>query len=165
VLFAPLTKAHDRAAFDCGDEALNHWFKQVARQHRDKGISSTFVAVADASSIDVLGYYSLSLAELVNGDLPATQRKLMPQKIPAFRLGRLAVSLEHQGRQIGQHLLFDAIDRATRAAKDVGGVGIVVNAKPTAVGFYQQYGFEMMADHPHNLFLLMADEPLLKARG
>lgn len=155
MLFAPLTKAHDRAAFDCGDDALNHWFKQVARQHRDKGISSTFVAAANASSAEVFGYYSLSLTELVNDALPNAQRKLMPQKIPAFRLGRLAVSLQHRGRRIGQHLLFDAIDRATRAAKDVGGVGIVVNAKPTAVGFYQQYGFELMADHPHNLFLLL----------
>lgn len=155
MLFAPLTKAHDRAAFDCGDEALNHWFKQVARQHRDKGISSTFVAVADVASTAVFGYYSLSLTELVNDALPSVQRKSMPQKIPAFRLGRLAVSLQHQGRQIGQHLLFDAIDRATRAAKDVGGVGIAVNAKPAAVGFYQQYGFEVMADHPLNLFLLL----------
>lgn len=155
MLFAPLTKAHDRAAFDCGDDALNHWFKQVARQHRDKGISSTFVAVADVSSAEVFGYYSLSLTELVNDALPSVQRKVMPQRVPAFRLGRLAVSLQHRGRKIGQHLLFDAIDRATRAAKDVGGVGMVVNAKPTAVGFYQQYGFELMADHPHNLFLLL----------
>ncbi len=155
MLFAPLTKAHDRAAFDCGDEALNHWFKQVARQHRDKGISSIFVAVADAASTEVFGYYSLSLTGFVNDALPTAQRKLMPQKVPAFRLGRLAVSLQHRGRQIGQHLLFDAIDRATRAAKDVGGAGIVVNAKPTAVGFYRQYGFELMADHPHNLFLLI----------
>ena len=155
MLFAPLTKAHDRTAFDCGDEALNHWFKQVAHQHRDKGISSTFVAVAGASSAEVLGYYSLSLTELVNDALPAAQQKVIPQKIPAFRLGRLAVSLQHRGGKIGQHLLFDAIDRATRAAKDVGGVGIVVNAKPKAVGFYQQYGFELMADHPHNLFLVI----------
>lgn len=155
MLFAPLTKAHDRVAFDCGDDALNHWFKQVARQHRDKGISSTFVAVADAASAEVFGYYSLSLTELVNDAMPTAQRKLMPQKIPAFRLGRLAVSQQHQARQIGQHLLFDAIDRATRAAKEVGGVGIVVNAKPLAVGSYQPYGFEVMADHPHNLFLLL----------
>jgi len=28
-----------------------------------------------------------------------------------------------------------------------------VNAKPSAVGFYQQYGFEQMSDHPNNLFL------------
>lgn len=155
MLFAPLTKSHDRAAFDCGDDALNHWFKQVARQHRDKGISSTFVAVGDASSVEVFGYYSLSLTELVNDALPTAQRKLMPQRVPAFRLGRLAVSLQHRGQKIGQHLLFDAIDRATRAAKDVSGVGIVVNAKPTAVGFYQQFGFDLMADHPHNLFLLL----------
>ena len=50
-------------------------------------------------------------------------------------------------------MLFDAIDRATRIASEVGGVGLVVDAKPVAVEFYQKYGFEQMADHPQNLFL------------
>jgi hypothetical protein len=41
----------------------------------------------------------------------------------------------------------------TRIAKEVGGIGLVVNAKLSAVGFYQKYGFEQMADHQLNLFL------------
>ena len=50
-------------------------------------------------------------------------------------------------------MLFDAITRTTRIANEIGGIGLVVNAKPTAVNFYQHYGFEQMADHPQNLFL------------
>jgi len=50
-------------------------------------------------------------------------------------------------------MLFDAIDRVTRIASEVGGIGLVVNAKPPAVEFHKRYGLEQMADHPLNLFL------------
>ena len=151
MLVLPLNKGHDRKGFDCGDAELNSWFCQVARQHKEKGVSSTFVAVSDVASTQVLGFYAISLAELVNADLPAQYRKRLPIKVPAFRLGRLATAKGHQGKRIGEFMLFDAIDRVTRIA--VGGIGLVVNAKLSAVDFYNRYGFEQMADHPHNLFL------------
>lgn len=153
MLVLPLNDRHDRSGFDCGDDELNRWFAQVARQHKKKGVSSTFVAVADEASTEALGFYAISLAELVNADLPAQYRKRLPGKVPVFRLGRLATAKNHQGRRIGEFMLFDAIDRVTRIALEVGGAGLVVNAKPAAVGFYQQYGFEQMMDHPQNLFV------------
>jgi GNAT superfamily N-acetyltransferase len=153
MLVLPLNDRHDRKAFDCGDDDLNRWFNQVARQHKEKGVSSTFVIVASEDSAEVLGFYAISLAEMVNAYLPAPYRKRLPEKVPVFRLGRLATAKSHQGKRIGQFMLFDAIDRVTRIAKEIGGVGIVVNAKLSAVGFYQQYGFEQMPDHPQNLFL------------
>lgn len=153
MIFLPLNSQHDRKGFDCGNDDLNRWFSQVARQHKDRGVSSTFVAVADSTSTEVLGYYAITIAELVNVDLPEQYRKRLPEKVLVFRLGRLAASVRHKGQRIGESLLFDAIDRITRISQEVGGVGIVVNAKPTAIDFYKQYGFEQMADHPLNLFL------------
>ena len=153
MLVLPLNDRHDRKGFDCGDADLNGWLSQTARQHKEKGVSSTFVLVAEETSTEVLGFYAISLAELVNADLPAQYRKRLPTRVPVFRLGRLATSLQHRGKGIGEHLLFDAIDRVTRIAQEVGGIGLVVNAKHSAVDFYQQYGFEQMADHTPNLFL------------
>ena len=153
MLVLPLSDGHDRKGFDCGDNDLNRWFAQVARQHKERGVSSTFVAVADEASTEVLGFYAINLAELVNTDLPAQYRKRLPEKVSVFRLERLATAKRHQGKRIGEFMLFDAMDRATRIAQEVVGVGLVVNAKPSAVGFYQQYGFEQMSDHPRNLFL------------
>lgn len=153
MLALPLHDGHDRKGFDCGDDELNRWLQQVARQHKDKRVSSTFVVVADASSTHVLGFYALNPAEVVNADLPAKLGKRLPLKVPVFRLGRLASAKSHQGRGIGEFMLFDAIDRVTRIAAEVGGVGLVVNAKPGAIDFYRRYGFEPMADHPHHLFL------------
>lgn len=153
MLVLPLNDGHDRKGFDCGDVEPNDWLSQTARQHKEKGVSSTFVAVADETSAEVLGFYAISLAELVNSDLPAQYRKRLPTKVPVFRLGRLATAKRHQGKGIGEHMLFDAIDRVTRIAQEVCGIGLVVNAKQSAVEFYKRYGFEQMADHPHNLFL------------
>lgn len=153
MLVLPLNNGHDRKGFDCGDAELNSWFAQVARQHKEKGVSSTFVAVDNEAGKEVLGFYAISLAELVNTDLPAQYRKRLPTKVPVFRLGRLATAKSHERKRIGEYMLFDAIDRATRISKEVGGIGLVVNAKLSAVGFYNRYGFEQMADHPLNLFL------------
>lgn len=153
MIFLPLNSQHDRKGFDCGNDDLNRWFYQVARQHKDRGVSSTFVVVSDSTSEEVLGYYAITVAELMNVDLPEQYRKRLPEKVPVFRLGRLAVSVRHKGQRIGESLLFDVIDRITRISQEVGGVGIVVNAKLSAIDFYKQYGFEQMADHPLNLFL------------
>jgi GNAT superfamily N-acetyltransferase len=118
-----------------------------------KGLSSTFVVAVDETSPEVLGFYAISLAELVNAELPEQYRKRLPVKVPVFCLGRLAIDRRHQGKGMGEHLLFDAIDRVTCIAKEVGGIGLVVDAKRSAIGFYERYGFEPMADHPQNLFL------------
>ena len=153
MLVLPLSKWHDRSNFDCGDSQLNSWFAQVAKQHKEKGVSSTFVVASNENHSEVVGFYAISMAELINGDLPEKTRKQLPLKVPVFRLGRLATSKLHQRRGIGEFMLFDAIDRVSRIATEVGGVGLVVDAKPTAVDFYKRYGFESMADHQQHLFL------------
>ena len=101
----------------------------------------------------MLGFYAITIAELVIADIPVQYRKRLPDKVPVFRLGRLATANQYKGQRIGESLLFDAINRVTRIAGEIGGVGIVVNAKPSAIEFYQRYGFEQMADHSLNLFL------------
>jgi predicted GNAT family N-acyltransferase len=153
MLVLPLNEGHDKKGFDCGDDDLNRWFSQVAKQHKEKRVSSTFVIVAEEASTEVLGFYAINPAEVVNDDLSVNVGKRLPLKVLIFRLGRLAISKNHQGKRMGEFLLFDAIDRATRIAAEVGGVGLVVNAKLNAVNFYKKYGFEQMLDHSHNLFL------------
>ncbi len=153
MLILPLNNGHDRKGFDCGDVELNRWFSTVARQHKEKRISSTFVAASDEASTEVLGYYAISLTELINTALPEHHQRKLPFRVPVFRLGRLATARIHQGKGVGEFMLFDALDRVTRIGNEIGGVGLVVNAKPSAIAFYQQYGFEQMADHPSNLFL------------
>jgi len=50
----PLDATHDRAGFDCGEEPLNRYLQQVARQHIAKGITSLgFLWIIDGSQCHV----------------------------------------------------------------------------------------------------------------
>ncbi|NOU22370.1 MAG: N-acetyltransferase, partial [Methyloglobulus sp.] len=107
----PLTGNHNRQNFDCGRAELNNWLRQVARQHQDKGLSKTFVAIQDKESTGICGFYALTLAEIDRCFLPDAYQKKLPQRIPGVRLGRLAVDLRYQNKGLGELLLVDAISR------------------------------------------------------
>ena len=149
----PLTGSHDRQGFDCGRQELNEWLRQVARQHQEKGISKTFVAVLEEEPAIICGYYALTLTEVDTCELPENRRKKLPRMIPGVRLGRLAVAKLYQGRRLGQILLMDAIERTCRIHEHAGVVGLFVDAiDEHAADFYAHFGFETFADEPLKLF-------------
>lgn len=145
---------HDRQAFDCGRHELNDWLRQVARQHQDKGLSKTFVAIRESEPARIYGYYALTLAELENRHLPDAWRKKLPRRIPGVRLGRLAVDKAFQGKGLGELLLVDALTRAQRIFIEAGGIGLFVDAiDKQAAAYYLRYGFAAAPDNPLLLFL------------
>ena len=150
----PLAGDHDRQGFNCGRQELNDWLRQVARQHQDKGLSKTFVAVREEEPSRICGYCALSLAELENRHLPQAWRKKLPRRIPAVRLARLAVDRQYQGKGLGELLLVDALTRAQRIYAEAGGIGLFVDAlDEQAAGYYLNFGFEAAPDNPLLLFL------------
>ena len=150
----PLAGNHDRQGFDCGRQELNDWLRQVARQHQDKGLSKTFVALRDQEPARICGYYALTLAELENRHLPEAWRKKLPRRIPGVRLGRLAVDRQYQGKDLGKLLLIDALTRAQRIYTEAGGIGLFVDAlDEQAAGYYRRFGFAASPDNPLLLFL------------
>ncbi len=150
----PLTGSHDRQGFDCGRQELNDWLRQVARQHQDKGLSKTFVAIREEEPVRICGYLALTLAELENRHLPEAWRKKLPRRIPGVRLGRLAVDKVYQGKGLGELLLIDALTRAQRIYTEAGGIGLFVDAlDEAAAGYYRRFGFEASPDYPLLLFL------------
>ncbi len=149
----PLTGNHDRPGFDCGRQELNDWLRQVARQHQDKGLSRTFVAIREQEPARICGYYALTLAALENRHLPAIQRKKLPRRVPGVRLGRLAVDRRFQGKRLGELLLIDALARARRIHTEAGGIGLFVDAiDEPATGYYLRFGFQALPDNPLLLF-------------
>ena len=58
-----------------------------------------------------------------------------------LRLARLAVDSRVRGRGLGEQLLRFALGLALTMTEDYGCVGVVVDAKPGAEGFYARYGF------------------------
>jgi GNAT superfamily N-acetyltransferase len=145
----PLAGNHNRQSFDCGRVELNNWLRQVARQHQDKGLSKTFVAVREEDHTGICSFYALTLAEIDRRFLPESYQKRLPQRIPGVRLGRLAVDVHYQKKGLGELLLVDAISRALRIHQDAGVVGLFVDAlDDQASEFYRHYGFLAIPDHP-----------------
>lgn len=152
-----LTGIHNRAAFDCGRPELNDWLAKIARQHQEKGLSKTFVAVDGDALSRIWGYYALTLAELDTQGLPDTVRKKLPRVMPGIRLGRLAVDTTVQGKRLGGLLLVDAMERVRLVREHAGAVGLFIDAlDETAKGFYTRFGAVAFADAPLKLFLPVA---------
>lgn len=65
--------------------------------------------------------------------------------VPAILMGRLAVSLAHQGNRLGSALVADAFLRSGRS--EIAAYAMVVNAKDErAARFYEHLGFERLPD-------------------
>lgn len=149
-----IAKHHDRASFDCGDNALNDFFRLHARQSHEKGASKTFLAIGDDDQA-ILGFYSLSPASLVYDRAPEViKRGLARHEIPVFLLGRLAVATQVQNQGLGGQLLLSAGRRCLQVATQVGGVALHIDAKNERVAkWYMSYGAVPLLDAPLSLLL------------
>ncbi|HBO85182.1 MAG: GNAT family N-acetyltransferase [Nitrospirae bacterium GWC2_42_7] len=152
---APLSREHDRAAFDCGVAELNAFLKATARQHGEKGLSRTFVLTESDKSAVILGFFTLALCEITAEHLPPSYAAMYPKhSLPAVRLARLAVSLRHQGKGYGSLLVAEAVHRTILIADQAGNIGMFVDAKNArARDFYKHYGFVALPGQVKTLFL------------
>src|SRR6266511_400235 len=114
----PLGK-HDRAAFSCGIDALDDWFRFRAGQDERRNVARIFVAIDDRHGVIV--FYSLSSFTLSITDLPPEHAKRLPRydMIPAALIGRLARDQRVRGEGIGGLLLADAVRRVLEAARSL----------------------------------------------
>jgi len=152
-----LDVSHDRKAFDCGESALNEFLQKTARQHRDKGLSNTFVLSDEQAPQKILGYFTLSFLEINVECLPEKYSRNLPKssRLPGAKLARLAVDTASQGKGYGELLLADAIKRIVATVEESGGItGFFVDAKNEQVKkFYLRFGFIPLKDDPLKLFL------------
>ncbi len=148
-------RQHDRASFQCGEPALDDYLRRYAVQQSAKGISSVFVLVDDIEPGKILGFYTLSAAQIDAGQLSDAEQKKLPRyPLPCFRMGRLARSLENRGGGIGAILLGLAVDRCLKARMYVGAYALIVDAKSDKVrAFYQHHGFAACPDSPMTMYL------------
>ncbi len=138
----------------CGRPELNDWLSRMARQHQDKGLSKTFVAIDEANPSVICAYYALTLTEIDSSLMSADKRSKFPRRIPGVRLARLAVSLSHQKKGLGELLLVNALERAKRIHTEAGGIGLFVDAiDEHAAAFYRHYGFVASPEQPLLMFL------------
>lgn len=146
---------HDRAGFSCGVPELDVYLHRFAVQHSRKGVNTVHVLVNTDRPSLILGYYTLSAAQVDVLQLSDADRKKLPRyPVPCFRMGRLACRADQRGQGLGKLLMGCAVDRCLQARRQVAAFALLADAKNRqSKTFYQHYGFTPCADSPMTLYL------------
>lgn len=159
----PLAETDDRETFDCGRESLNAWFRRHAWANHASNVSR--VTVLTEASVDrIVGYFTLSAAQIERAFLPKPLQRHRPEAVPAFLLGQLAVDKTYQGQGHAADLLLHAFRRALAASEQIGGMAILTHPLDDAVrSFYAKWGFQDLPYDPRRAIavrILEVDRPL-----
>ena len=125
----PLSRRHRREGFDCGNPDLNDYLRHTARRHLDKRLSRTEVLVDDEAPAEILGYVTMSLAEIITDTLPPRYAKQYPAKAHGVKLARLAVARSRQRQGLGALMIIRAMRRVLQVADSARIIGLFVDAK------------------------------------
>lgn len=150
-VFENLNRSHDRQSFDCGEEALNDYFRRRASQDIKRRLSTCVVLKEEASNTSC-GFYTLS-AESARPD-PEVDLKAVSAygAVPVAVLGRLAVDVRYQKQGLSQQLIAHAFTVAERSP--IPTVALVVDPlNVDLVPFYEKLGFVSFTKEPLRLML------------
>ncbi len=160
----PLAESDNRDSFDCGRESLNTWFRRHAWANHTVGASRVSV-IADAETGQIIGYVTLSAAQIERAYLPKQQQRNRPDPVPVTLLGQLAVDKNFQGHGHAASLLLYALKMAIRAAEMVGSMGVITHPLDDSVrGFYARWGFETLPFDPRGAMMVRTVD-LLRSFG
>src|SRR5262249_5902684 len=128
------------------------WANQAA------GLSRTSV-ICDAATGLIVGYVSLSGAEIERAFLPKPQQRNRPDPIPVTLLGQLAIATTHQGQGHAKSLLAFALRSAVAAAAHVGSYAVITHPLDDQVrGFYAKWHFEDLPGDPKRAMYVRMSE-------
>lgn len=129
MLIEPISRAHERTAFDCGNGEVTRFLREKALQDHEKNLSRTMVLVDEtADPACVLGYHTLLMAQVRQEEIP-DDRPRIKRGIPVILLGQLGVDLEFQGRGFGETLLMDAQARVNEISRRTGVRAMMLDAR------------------------------------
>jgi len=140
----PLRQADDRRSFSSGNGALDRFFQHYAGQNQFRlRIAVTYVGCIGTR---IVGYATVAMAAIERHRLPDRKlRSRMPAyPLPVLRLARLAVDERVRSLGIGGALLRHVMSLALDERERVGCIGIIADAKPDAVSYYERFGFERL---------------------
>ena len=129
---------HELDEFDSGVAELDQWLRRSARAAA-AGTAATYVACHGRR---VIAYYALAMSSIGHDRAPSRLRRGMPDPVPVVLLARLALDRAEQGRQLGGHLLVDALRRCVRGGREFGARAVIVDAiSDEAAEFYRHFDF------------------------
>ena len=150
----PLSENDERGRFDCGRDSLNAWFRRHAWHNHVSGISRTSV-ICDAGTGSIVGYVTLSAAQIEREFLAKAQQRNKPDPVPSTLLRQLAIQKTHQGQGHARSLLVFALTAALRASREVGSFGVITHPIDEQVReFCRRWGFEDLPFDPKRSMII-----------
>jgi GNAT superfamily N-acetyltransferase len=150
----PLSEEDERRQFDCGRDSLNAWFRRHAWHNHVSGISRVSV-ICDADAGLIIGYVTLSAAQIEREFLAKAHQRNKPDPVPATLLGQLAIQKTYQGQGHARSLLLFALTVALRASRDVASFGVLTHPIDEQVRqFYRRWGFEDVPFDPRRSMIV-----------
>jgi GNAT superfamily N-acetyltransferase len=135
---------HDRAAFSCGNAALDRYIREQASQDVKRSLAAVFIIAPKDAPKTIAAYYTLSSRELKIEQLPPEIAKRAGKYgyIGVTLLGRMAVDEKYKGKGLGALALINALEKSLIASRDVASWAVFVEAiDDGAAAFYRKYGF------------------------
>jgi len=130
--------AHDRTVFSCGNADLDSYLRQWAGQHQRRSANQTYVGLVDEK---LVGFLTVSVRELQRDSAGVLLAKHPAFPLPVLLLARLAIDQAAQRTGLGGRFFAHVCRLAQMLRSAVGCVGVLVDSKPDAVGWYLKLGF------------------------
>jgi GNAT superfamily N-acetyltransferase len=111
--------------------------------------------ICDADTKSIVGFVTLSSAQIEREFLAKPHQRNQPNPVPATLLGQLAIHNSHQGQGHARSLLLFALATALRASRDVGSFGVLTHPIDDDVrAFYRRWGFEDVPFDPRRSMIV-----------
>lgn len=150
----PLAEDDDRSSFDCGRQSMNVWFRRHAWSNHVNGASRVNV-LCDVETGAIVGYVTLSAAQIERAFLPKSQQRNRPDPLPVTLLGQLAVRVDRQGQGHAASLLLFALRTALVASESIASIGVITHPLDDTVrAFYAKHGFEVLPFDPSRAMIV-----------
>lgn len=145
-----------REEFDCGDEEINNYLKNLVETADEAGFSRTFLMIVEPGEAKVCGFYTLSASTIPVKELPDEYKQPLPFPIPAILIGQFAIDRVWQGQGVSRQLLADAYRRICLLFEQeiIGFQAIRVDTRnEEAKAFWLKQGFVPFRKTQRSLFL------------
>lgn len=140
----PLAASDDTDGFCSGEEGLDRYLRRHALENQEDLFLGVTYVLAHTGCERIIGFVTVTGSSVEPGTLPSVVSGKPRHALPVLRLARLGVELTERRKGYGRELVQFAFASALAQSTTVGCIGVIVDAKPDAVGFYEHLKFEVM---------------------
>ncbi|MEJ8474611.1 GNAT family N-acetyltransferase [Roseibium algae] len=164
-------EVHDRAAFSCGLDQVDNYFKRTSNKLQKAG--NVRVSVLLDATETLLGFYAVNAHSVDYTDLPKKYARSRPShgSIPAAYISMIGVDHRYQGNGLEGVILIEALKKLARASETLGIAVVLLDvldcgneeATNRRLALYTGYGFTPLQGSPLRLFMPIQDAQALLA--